>query len=305
MEKAEKLRSAQSLPFLCHSLRSIPEHGAVPLRKSVSVSELVARYQSILDCESRMSKKEHPKLMERRYLSQSNGNPMGKKHALSQSHCGDVSWSKSTEDLPIHKISATTRNLKGLLTTFDTRKVNPQSNTLPFAPLKTPSYNGILRKREADARILTTIQPLSRETKSHREPSFPSSLQSIQRKAQWSPATFTWKKSAAEEGKISRDRQVIISSVPDAASDSATGRSYERTRSFLDVSDSTRHILQQGRGKSSSLSVKELSARYLSQAAAAAAHGGPTQPRTVKDSSTPSSDRQKTSKLDGNLKSVD
>uniref|UniRef100_A0A8B9V8E8 Xin actin binding repeat containing 1 n=1 Tax=Anas zonorhyncha TaxID=75864 RepID=A0A8B9V8E8_9AVES len=70
----------------------------------------------------------------------------------------------------------------------------------------------------------------------------------------------------------------------------------ERTRSFLDVSDSTRRILQQGRGRCSSLSVKELSARYLSQAAAAAAHGGPTQPTTVKDSSTPSSDRQKTSK---------
>lgn len=30
-----------------------------------------------------------------------------------------------------------------------------------------------------------------------------------------------------QEGKISRDRQVIISSVPDAASDSATGRSCE------------------------------------------------------------------------------
>lgn len=72
---------------------------------------------------------------------------------------------------------------------------------------------------------------------------------------------------------------------------------YERTRSFLDVSDSTRRILQQGRGRSSSLSVKELSARYLSQAAAAAAHGGPAQPRTVKDSSTHSSDRQKTSKM--------
>lgn len=48
MEKAEKLRPAQSLPFLCHSPRSIPEHGAVPLRKSVSVSELVARWVAIL-----------------------------------------------------------------------------------------------------------------------------------------------------------------------------------------------------------------------------------------------------------------
>ncbi|KFW66716.1 hypothetical protein AS28_04544, partial [Pygoscelis adeliae] len=42
MEKAEKLRPAQSFPFLCHSPRSSPERRAVPLRKSVSVSELVA-----------------------------------------------------------------------------------------------------------------------------------------------------------------------------------------------------------------------------------------------------------------------
>lgn len=48
MEKAEKLRPAQSLPFLCHSPRGIPEHEAVPLRKSVSVSELVARWVAIL-----------------------------------------------------------------------------------------------------------------------------------------------------------------------------------------------------------------------------------------------------------------
>lgn len=132
--------------------------------------------------------------MERRYLSQTNGNPMGKKYGLSQSHHGDVSWSKSTEDLPIHKISATTP--------FDTRKANPQSNTLPFDPLKTPPHNGILRKREADTRILTTIQPLSRETKPHREPSFPSSLQSMQR-MQWSPTTITWKKSASKVSRCS------------------------------------------------------------------------------------------------------
>lgn len=140
--------------------------------------------------------------MERRYLSQTNGNPMGKKYGLSQSHHGDVSWSKSTEDLPIHKISATTRNLQGLPTPFDTRKANPQSNTLPFDPLKTPPHNGILRKREADTRILTTIQPLSRETKPHREPSFPSSLQSMQR-MQWSPTTITWKKSASKVSRCS------------------------------------------------------------------------------------------------------
>lgn len=44
MEKAEKLRSAQSFPFLCHSPRSSSQHRAIPLRKSVSVSELVARW---------------------------------------------------------------------------------------------------------------------------------------------------------------------------------------------------------------------------------------------------------------------
>ncbi|KFO84917.1 hypothetical protein N320_07757, partial [Buceros rhinoceros silvestris] len=43
MEKAEKLRPAQSIPFLCQSSRSSPEPRAVLLRKSVSVSELVAR----------------------------------------------------------------------------------------------------------------------------------------------------------------------------------------------------------------------------------------------------------------------
>lgn len=140
--------------------------------------------------------------MERRYLSQTNGNPMGKKYGLSQSHRGDVSWNKSTEDLPIHKISATTRNLQGLPTPFDTRKANPQSNTSPFAPLKTPPHNGILRKREADTRILTTIQPLITETKPHREPSFPSSLQSMQR-MQWSPTIITWKKSASKVSRCS------------------------------------------------------------------------------------------------------
>lgn len=43
MEKAKKLRPAQSFPSLCHSPRSNPELRAVLLRKAVSVSELVAR----------------------------------------------------------------------------------------------------------------------------------------------------------------------------------------------------------------------------------------------------------------------
>ncbi|KAM7123663.1 xin actin-binding repeat-containing protein 1 [Ciconia maguari] len=295
MEKAETLRPAQSFPFLCHSPRSSPEHRAVPLRKSVSVSELVARYQSILDCESSMSKQEHPKLMERRYLSQTNVSQMGKKHASSQSHPSDMCPSKSMEDLPIPNISAPTRNLKGVLTSFDTPKATPRCKSSHFAPVKTPSPNSILRRREADARIMTTIQPLSMETKPHKDPSSPSSLQSIQRKEQWSPATIKWKASPAKEGKLSRSRQAIISSVPDTADDSATGRSYERTRSFLDISDNTSHILHQGRGRSSAPSVKELSALYLSQTAAAA--GSPAQPSTVKDNFIHSPHRQKKSKM--------
>ncbi|KFV73747.1 hypothetical protein N308_12968 [Struthio camelus australis] len=43
MEKAEKLRPAQSFPVLCRSPSSRLERRAVPLRKSMSVSELVAR----------------------------------------------------------------------------------------------------------------------------------------------------------------------------------------------------------------------------------------------------------------------
>ncbi|KGL77153.1 hypothetical protein N309_11756 [Tinamus guttatus] len=43
MDKAEKLRPAQSFPALCSAPCSHPERRAVPLRKSTSVSELVAR----------------------------------------------------------------------------------------------------------------------------------------------------------------------------------------------------------------------------------------------------------------------
>ncbi|CAM9238821.1 unnamed protein product [Bubo scandiacus] len=198
MEKTKQLRPAQSFPFLCHSLRSSPERRAVSLRKSVSVSELVARYQSILDCESSMSKQEHPRLMERRYLSQTNVSPMGKNYVLSQSHPSDMYLSKSMENLPISNISGPTRNLKGLLTSFDIPKATPLCKSLHFASLKISSPNGILRKREADARIMTTIQPLSMETKPHKDQSFPSSLQSIQRKARCSPAIIKWKESPAK-----------------------------------------------------------------------------------------------------------
>ncbi|XP_068002034.1 xin actin-binding repeat-containing protein 1 [Melanerpes formicivorus] len=298
MEKAEKLRPAQSFPFLCHPPRSSPERRAVLLRKSVSVSELVARYQSILDYESSMSKQEHPKLMERRHLSQAKVSPMGKSSALYQSHPTNVRLSKSMEDLPIPDISAPKRNLKELLAIFDTPKANPQHKSLHFAPLKTPSPNDISRNRKADTRIMTTIQPLSMETKPRKDLSFPSPLQSIQKKALWSSDTTKWKESPAKEGKLSHDRQATSSSVPDTADDSATGRSYERTQSFLDLSDNTNHILHQGRGRSSAPSVKELSALYLSQTAAAAAHtSSPAQPSTVKDNFIHSPHRQEKNKM--------
>ncbi|XP_068790269.1 xin actin-binding repeat-containing protein 1 [Struthio camelus] len=298
MEKAEKLRPAQSFPVLCRSPSSRLERRAVPLRKSMSVSELVARYQSILDCESNMSKQEHPKLMERGHLSQINDDPVGKKCALTQNHPNDASRSKSMEHLPMHNISLTKRNFRGLLTSCDTPKATPRSKTLSSTLLKTASPNGILRKREADTRIMTTIQPLmSRERKPCKDPSFSSSLQGNQRKAQRSPATITWKESTAKEGKLPSDKQAIISMIPETAFDSAMGRSYERTRAFLDVPDDTSHILHRRRGRSSAPSVKELSALYLSQAAAAAPAGSPPQPTTVKDSSIHSPDSQKTGKM--------
>ncbi|XP_039236691.1 uncharacterized protein LOC113994413 isoform X2 [Pipra filicauda] len=297
MEKAEKLRPAQSFPSLCCSPRSNPELRAVLLRKAVSVSELVARYQSILDCDRNMTKQEHPKLMERRYPPQANVLSVGKTYALSPSHPSNMCSSKSMEGVPIPNIGAPTRNLKGLLTNSDTPKVTPHCRRLHCAPLKTPSPKGLLRMREPDASTMTTIQPLSMETKPHKDPSFLSSLQSIQRKAQWSPATIKWKESSAKEGKLSHERPTIISSVPGTAGDSAPGTSYDRTRSFLDTSDDTIHILHQGRGRSSAPSVKELSALYLSQTAAAAADAGsPAQPSAVKDNSIHSPHRQKKSK---------
>lgn len=141
--------------------------------------------------------------MERRYLSQTNVSTMGKKHALFQNHPSDMCSSKSMEHLPIPNISAPARNLKGILTSFDTPKATPQCKSLHFAPLKTPTPNGILRKKEPDARIMTTVGPLSMETKLHKDPSFPSSLQSIQKKAQRSPATIKWMESPAKVSRCS------------------------------------------------------------------------------------------------------
>ncbi|XP_063033304.1 xin actin-binding repeat-containing protein 1 isoform X1 [Melospiza melodia melodia] len=296
MEKAERLlRPAQSFPSLCPSPRSNPELRAVLLRKAVSVSELVARYQRILNGEKSMTKQEHPKLMEARCASQSNATPVGKNCTLPRSHPCAMCPSKPMEGAPIPKIPA--RNFRGLLTSCDTPKTTPHCRSSPCAPLEAPSPKGPVRKREADlTSILTTVQPLSLESKAHRDPAFPSPLQSIQRKARWSPATTPGKKSATKEGKESRDRQGIISAVPDAADDSATGRSYDRARSLLDPSGSASLTLQQGRGRCSTLSVKELSALYLSQTAAAAG-ASPAQPSTVKDNSINSPHRQKKSEM--------
>uniref|UniRef100_A0A8C0ZAM1 Xin actin binding repeat containing 1 n=7 Tax=Passeriformes TaxID=9126 RepID=A0A8C0ZAM1_CYACU len=297
MGKAEKLQPAQSFPSLCHPPRSNPELRTVLLRKAVSVSELVARYQSILNGEKNTTKQEHLKLMEARYPSQDNAIPVGKTRALPRSHPCDMCSSKPMEGVPIPKTGAPARNSRGLLASSDTPKVTiPHCQSSPCAPLEAPSAKGPLRRREADhTSILTTIQPLSMESKAHRDPAFLAPLQSIQRKARWSPATTPGKESAAKEGKQSRDRQGIISSVPDTADDSATGRSYDRARSFLDPSGSTSHTLQQGRGRCSVPSVKELSALYLSQTAAAA-DASPAQPSTVKDNSIHSSHREKKSK---------
>ncbi|XP_030120076.4 xin actin-binding repeat-containing protein 1 isoform X1 [Taeniopygia guttata] len=288
MEKAERLRPAQSFPSLSHPPRSNPELRAVLLRKAVSVSELVARYQRILNGEKNVTKQEHAKLMEARYPSQNNAIPVGKNCAFPQSHPCDMCSSKPMEGVPIPKTGAPARNFRGLLASSATPKITPRCESSPCAPLEAPSPKGPLRKRDHSS-ILTTIQPLSLESQPPRAPAFLSPLQSIQRKARWSPATTTGRESAAKEGKQSWDRQGIIS-VPDPADDSATGRSYDRARSFLDPSGSTSHTLQQGRGR---CSVKELSALYLSQTAAAS----PTQPSTVKDNSIHSPHRQKKSKM--------
>ncbi|RMC04719.1 hypothetical protein DUI87_17889 [Hirundo rustica rustica] len=290
------------------SSMSNPELRTVLLRKAVSVSELVARYQRILNGEKNMTKQEHLKLMGSRYPSQNNAIPVGKNHALPRSHPCDMCSSKPMESAPIPKIGAPARNCRGVLTSSDTPQIPPHRKSSRCAPLEAPSPKGPLRRREVDhTSILTTIQPLSMESKAHRDPAFLSPLQSTQRKAPWSPATTAGKESAAKEGKQSRDRRGIISSVPDTADDSATGRSCDsgtgqltgvgggsrtgkecqqqrwwtptddQARSFLDPSGNTSHTLQQGRGRSCAPSVKELSALYLSQTAAAAG-ASPAQP---------------------------
>lgn len=140
--------------------------------------------------------------MEARYSPQNNATPVGKNYALLRCHPCDMCSSKPTEGVPIPKIGAPARNFRGLLSSSDTPKIPPHSQSSHCAPLEAPSPKGPLRKRETDdTNTLTTIQPLSMESKAHRDPAFLSPLQSIQRKAPWSPATTTGKESAA---KVSR-----------------------------------------------------------------------------------------------------
>lgn len=145
--------------------------------------------------------------MEARYPSQNNIIPVGKNHALPQSHPCDMCSSKPMEGVPIPKTGAPARNFRGLPTSSDTPKITPHCKSSHSAPLEAPSPKGPLRKREAGhASILTTIQPLSMESKPHRDPAFLSPLQSIQRKARWSPATTTWKESAAKVSRCSSSK---------------------------------------------------------------------------------------------------
>nr|XP_023956811.1 xin actin-binding repeat-containing protein 1 isoform X3 [Chrysemys picta bellii] len=109
---------------------------------------------------------------------------------------------------------------------------------------------------------------------------------------QWSAATSTGKESARKEVKLSRKSKTPIAKVLDTACDSATGKRYERTQSIL---DNTRRILHQGHGKSSSPSVKERSALYLSETAAHA--GSLPKSNTTKESAAHLPDNQKASKM--------
>lgn len=142
--------------------------------------------------------------MEARYPSQNNAIPVGKNRVLPRSHPCDVCSGKPTEAVPIPKIGAPARNFRGLLTSSE---IPPHCQNSHCAPLEAPSPKGPLRKREADySNILTTIQHLSLESKPHRDPAFLSPLQSIQRKAPWSPATTTGKESAAKVSRCSSSK---------------------------------------------------------------------------------------------------
>nr|XP_042715504.1 xin actin-binding repeat-containing protein 1 isoform X4 [Chrysemys picta bellii] len=102
----------------------------------------------------------------------------------------------------------------------------------------------------------------------------------------------TSKQDNCKEVKLSRKSKTPIAKVLDTACDSATGKRYERTQSIL---DNTRRILHQGHGKSSSPSVKERSALYLSETAAHA--GSLPKSNTTKESAAHLPDNQKASKM--------
>lgn len=134
------------------------------------------------------------KLMEARYPSQNNVTAVGKSCALPPNPPCDMSSSKPTEGAPIPKIAAPARNFRALLASSDTPKITPHSKNC--APLASPSP--LRRRDDGHSSILTTIQPLSMDSKPHRGPALLSTLQSTQRKAQGTP---TGKESAA---KVSR-----------------------------------------------------------------------------------------------------
>lgn len=136
------------------------------------------------------------KLMEARYPSQNNVTAVGKSCALPPNPPCDMSSSKPTEGAPIPKIAAPARNFRALLASSDTPKITPHSKNC--APLASPSP--LRRRDDGHSSILTTIQPLSMDSKPHRGPALLSPLQSTQRKAQGTP---TGKESAAKVSRCS------------------------------------------------------------------------------------------------------
>uniref|UniRef100_A0A803W4Y9 Xin actin binding repeat containing 1 n=1 Tax=Ficedula albicollis TaxID=59894 RepID=A0A803W4Y9_FICAL len=97
-----------------------------------------------------------------------------------------------------------------------------------------------------------------------------------------------------------RDRKAMLALLSSAARGSphtSVPLPDDRARSFLDPAGSTGLTAQRGGGRLCAPSVKELSALFLPQTAAAAAVASPAQPSTVKDNSIHSPHRQKKSKM--------
>ncbi|XP_075778967.1 xin actin-binding repeat-containing protein 1 [Pelodiscus sinensis] len=292
MERTGKPRQPQSFRVTFGSPGSSSAHRAAALGRN-SVSELVARYQNILDYERAPSKQVNFQSMVRNVPQKA----LGEKLAPPQGHVNNGSRSKSMENLTFYQFSSTAVKQR-LQTSGDWRLPNTgkaaptsQPTAFPFPALQTAPFRGSFRKSEMEPSTMTAIQG----AKTWTELAF-SSSQSNSRRQQWSVATHTEKESARKEAKLSGKSTTLISAeVPDTAYDSAPGKHYERTRSDLDI---TRHILLQGPGKPSSPSVKERSALYLCQTAAAAAHTGSLpQSNTTKEDTVHCLDSQKASKM--------